>query len=60
MTGKDKVDPGHFFDLVAYGLGPRTRGVTGVYKIRDVNDRLDIRRNSFSQRVINTWNLEQG
>ena len=48
------MDPGHFFHLVADGLGPRTRGVTGVYNIRDVNDRLDIRRNSFSQRVINT------
>ena len=31
-------------------------GVTGVYNIRAVNDRLDIRRNSFSQRVVNTWN----
>ena len=26
MTGKDNVDPGLFFDLVADGLGPRTRG----------------------------------
>jgi ribonuclease P/MRP protein subunit RPP40 len=56
MTGKDKVDPGHFFDLVADGLGPRTRGVTGVYNIRGVNDRLEIRKNSFSQRVVTTWN----
>ena len=56
MTGKDKVDPGLFFDLVADGQGPRTRGVTGVYNIRAVNDRLEIRRNFFSQRVVNTWN----
>ena len=28
-----------------------------MYNIRGVNDRLDIRRNSFSQRVVNTWNL---
>ena len=53
MTGKDKVDPGHFFDLVADGSGSR---VTGVYNIRGVNDRLVIRKNSFSQRVVTTWN----
>ena len=56
MTGKDMVDPGQFFDLVADGQSPRTIGVTEVYNIRAVNDRLDIRRNSFSQRVVNTWN----
>jgi ribonuclease P/MRP protein subunit RPP40 len=28
MTGKDMT--GHFFDLAADGLGPRTRGVTGA------------------------------
>ena len=31
-------------------------GVQGVFNIRGSNDRLDIRRNSFSQRVVNTWN----
>ena len=56
MTGKDKVDPRLFFDLVADGVGPRTRGVRGVYNIRAVNDRLEVRRNFFSQRVVNTWN----
>ena len=56
MTGKDKVDPGQFFDMVADGPGPRTRGVTGVYNIRGVNARLDIRRYSFGQRVVSTWN----
>jgi hypothetical protein len=30
MTGKDKVDLGHLFDLAADGLGLKTRGVTGA------------------------------
>ena len=51
MTGKDKVDPGLFFDMVADGEGLRTRRGTGVFNIRGSNDRLDI-----SQRVVNTWN----
>ena len=54
MTGMDKVDPGLFFDMVADGEGLRTRRGTGVFNIRGSNDRLDIRRNSFSQRVVNT------
>ena len=56
FTGRDKVDPGLFFDMVADGEGLRTRRGTGVFNIRVTNDRLDIRRNSFSQRVANTWN----
>jgi ribonuclease P/MRP protein subunit RPP40 len=56
MSGKDKVEPGVFFDLVAEGAGPRTRAVTGVQNIRVVGSRLDLRRYSFSQRVVNMWN----
>ena len=56
MTGKDKIDPGLFFDLAAEGPGPRTRRAAGVHSIRGVRSRLDIRRYSFSQRVVNTWN----
>jgi hypothetical protein len=56
MTGKDKVDPGLFFDMVADDEGLRTRRGTGVFNIRGSNNRLDIRRNSFSQRVVDTWN----
>ena len=58
LTGKDKVDPGLFFDLVADGAGPRTRRATGVLTLRSTSDRLDqdTRRYSFSQRVVNTWN----
>ena len=33
MTGKDKVDPGHFFDLVDDGLVPRTRGGDGTTSV---------------------------
>ena len=45
-----------FFDMVADGEGLRTRRCTGVFNIRGSNNRLDIRRNSFSHRVVNTWN----
>ena len=53
VNGKDKVDPVLFFDMVADGEGLRTSRGTGVFNIRGSNDRLDIRRNSFSQRVVN-------
>ena len=57
MSGKDRVDPRIFFDLA--GDGPRTRQAAAVQHIRAqvVRPRLDIRRFSFSQRVISTWNL---
>ncbi len=42
-----------FFDMVADGEGLRTRRCTGVW---GSNNRLDIRRNPFSHRVVNTWN----
>lgn len=45
-----------FFDMVADGEGLRTRRCTGVFNIRGSNNRLDIRRNSFSHRVVITWN----
>ncbi len=45
-----------FFDMVAHGEGLRTRRCTGVCNIRGSNNRLDIRRNSFSHRVVITWN----
>ena len=40
------------------GPGPRTRQTAGVYPIRAqaVKPKLDIRRHSFSQRVVITWN----
>jgi hypothetical protein len=57
MTGKDKVEPGVFFGLPGDGL--RMRQGAGVHHIRAqaVKPKIDIRRYTFSQRVITTWNL---
>ena len=56
LTGKDKVVPGMLFGLPGDGL--RTRLAAGVHPIRlqAVRPKLDIRRNTFSQRVVSTWN----
>ena len=56
LSGKDKVAPGMLFDLPGEGL--RTRLAAGVHHIRPqaVRPKLDIRRNTFSQRVVSTWN----
>jgi hypothetical protein len=51
MTGKNKTDPSVFFKL--QGIN-RTRGHS--LKLEKVRSRLEIRRNFFSQRVINNWN----
>ena len=34
MSGKDKVEPGLFFDLVADGAGPRTKAARGAQNMR--------------------------
>ena len=56
MSGKDKVDPGVLFTLP--GEERMTRQTAGVHPIRAqvVKPKLDIRRNSFSQRVVTPWN----
>ena len=56
MAGKDKIGP-----EVIFGMGgpvPNTRQAAGTHHIRvqPVRPKLDIRRNTFSQRVIPTWN----
>ena len=56
MSGKEKVEPGVFFDMMAEGAGPRTRAATGAHNIRARGYRLDIRKNSFSLRVPALWN----
>ena len=58
MAGKDRVDPKIFFDLAGEGPGLRTRQAAGAHPIRAqaVRPKLDIRRFSFSQRVVSTWN----
>ena len=62
MAGKDRVDPKIFFDLEGEGPGLRTRQAAGAHPIRAqaVRPKLDIRRFSFSQRVISTWNQLPG
>ena len=56
MSGKDKVDPGLLFDMGGEGERPRTRGEARVHSIRPRRARLDIRRYSFSHRVVSLWN----
>ena len=58
LTGKDRVDPRTIFDLAGEAPGLRTREAGGVHNIRRqaVRPSLDIRRYTFSQRVVNTWN----
>jgi hypothetical protein len=51
LKGFDNVDYQHFFQLVD---GSRTRGHR--FKIVKLRSRLDIRKNFFSQRVVNIWN----
>ena len=58
LSGKDKVDPGLIFSMGGIGTVPRTRQTTRVHHIRKqiVKPKTDIRRYSFSQRVVDTWN----
>ena len=60
ISGKDKVDPVLLFEMAGAGARPRTRRAAGVNNIRVVQARLEIRRNSFSQRVVSTWNSLPG
>ena len=55
---RGKVEPGVSFSLAGDGPGPRSRQATGEHPIRAqaVQPKRDIRRRSFSQRVITTWN----
>ena len=56
MAGKDKIEPSVLFTLPDEDR--RTRQTAGAYAIRTqtVKPRLDIRRNTFSQRVVGPWN----
>jgi hypothetical protein len=58
LSGKDKVDPEMIFSLGGGGTGPRTRQTAGTHSIRKQTSqpKTDIRRHSFSQRVVSTWN----
>ena len=58
LSGKDKVDPGLIFSMGGVGPGPQTRQTTAIHHIRKqtAKPKTDIRRYSFSQRVVTTWN----
>ena len=57
LSGKDRVEPSLLFGLPENGTGLQTRRAAGVHPIRTqlVKPELDIRRNSFSQRVVTPW-----
>jgi len=57
LSGKDKVevDPGTWFTMASDGERV-TRMASDPMNIRQQACRLDIRRNFFSQRVIDNWN----
>ena len=58
MTGKDRVEPGVFFGLAEDVPGVQTRQAAHHHiRAQPVKPKLDIRRHSFSQRVITTWNM---
>ena len=58
MSGKERLDPRSVLELVGDGAGARTRHAAGVHPLREqsVRPKLDIRRHTFSQRVVGTWN----
>jgi len=51
LKGVDKLDYSNFFEIQS---SSRTRGHN--YKLVKHRSRLDIRKNFFSQRVVNVWN----
>ena len=58
LSRKDRVEPSLLFRLPEDGTGLQTRQAAGVHPIRTqlVRPKLDIRRNTFSQRVVTPWN----
>lgn len=52
MTGKERVDQSQFFQLARNEYSLRGHSL----KVQKERSRLDIRRFSFSQRVVNNWN----
>ncbi len=56
IHGHDQVDPGHWFHLIPENRANPTRRTAGGLTLEGRPARLEIRRNFFSHRVINTWN----
>ena len=58
LSGIDRVEPGVIFGLGGDRQGPHTREAAGTHRIRKqaAQPKLDIRRHSFSQRVVTCWN----
>ena len=52
----DNVDKNHWFTLRAEQGGHGTRATLGGLNIVGKRSRLEIRRNFFSQRVVDKWN----
>ena len=59
MTGKDKVDPSLWFSLTTpRGGAASTRLNTGWLNVeKPPRSSMEVRRNQFSQRVVDDWNL---
>ena len=55
VTGKDKVKSETWFTMAREGLR-QTRGNAHPLSLRQERSRLDVRRNFFSQRVVDGWN----
>ncbi len=56
LHGLDKVDKNTWFEMVSEGHRT-TRQAANPWNLRPKQSRLDIRKNFFSQRVINNWNM---
>ena len=59
MTGKDKVDPSLWFRMpIPRGGAASTRQNTGFLNVeKPLRSNWELRRNQFSQRVVDDWNL---
>lgn len=59
MTGKDKVDPSFWFVMpIPRGGAVSTRQITGFLNVENpLRSNLELRRNQFSKRVVDDWNL---
>ena len=56
LTGVDRVDKNHWFSQRAEAANQMTRAAAGGLGITGQRSRLELRRNFFSQRVVDPWN----